>query len=142
MKPLLKMLVVAAAIPLLGACGDDAGQPMAFGGSSADVAVTTPEELAQQYAGELEFDKAICQNTGARSDCLIKRDTVLHAIRSSAQTLEPSLLRSELLESIDGWDIAYDEWKAAGCTNTSIEPECWTLPLDGQRTEVRSQLGF
>ncbi|ORM29150.1 hypothetical protein [Williamsia sp. 1135] len=142
MKLSFRLLVVAAAIPLLAACGNTTDEPLALGGSSAGVIVTTPEELAQQFADELAFDKAICQNTAARGDCLVGRDTVMHAIRSSAENLEPSLLRSELFESIAGWDIAYDEWKAAGCTNSSIEPECWTLPLDGQWTEVRAQLGF
>ncbi|WP_207841146.1 hypothetical protein [Williamsia soli] len=142
MKLMVRVLVVVAAIPLLGACGDTTDEPLALGGSSADVAVTTPEELAQQFADELALDKAICQNTAARGDCLGSRNTVMHAIRAGAESLEPSSLRSELFESIAGWDIAYDEWKAAGCTNTSIEPECWTLPLDGQWTEVRAQLGF
>jgi hypothetical protein len=141
MKLLLRLLVVAAATPLLGACGDNTGEPMALGSSTVGT-VMTPEALAAQYAGDLELDKAICQNTGARGDCLAKRDAVMHEIRASAEGLEPSLLRSELFESIAGWDIAYDDWKAAGCTNSSIEPECWTLPLDGQWTEVRVQLGF
>ncbi|OZG28643.1 hypothetical protein BH683_012915 [Williamsia sp. 1138] len=141
MKLLLRLLVVAAAAPLLGACGDNTGEPISLGSSTVGT-VMTPEALAAQYAADLELDKAICQNTGARGDCLAKRDAVMHEIRASAGGLEPSLLRSELFESIAGWDIAYDEWKAAGCTNSSIEPECWTLPLDGQWTEVRVQLGF
>lgn len=143
MRLLSALIATAAVILTLGACSENSNEPLALGGSStANAAMVTPDELTAQFADDLEDDKAICQNTGARATCLSNRDKVMQSIRSRAGGLPQSLLRSELFESIDGWDLAYDEWKTAGCTNTSIEPECWTLPLDGQWTEVRAQLGF
>lgn len=142
MRLLAPLMVAVVAILVVGACSESSDEPLALGGSSANAAAVTVDQLTTQFAPDLENDKAICQNTGARATCLSNRDKVMQSIKSRADGLPQSLLRSELFESIDGWDVAYDEWKAAGCTNTSIEPECWTLPLDGQWTEVRAQLGF
>lgn len=143
MKRLLVLTVAAAAISMLGACAENTDEPLALGGSSSVNAGTVLlDDLSAEFAGDLEDDKSICQNTKARATCLSDRDEVMQSIKARADGLPQSLERSELFESIGGWEAAYDEWKAAGCTNSSIEPECWTLPLDGQWIEVRAQLGF